>query len=508
VTELRALLLGFAAAARNLLPILLVVALFQLVVMRAVPVGVFAVLAGLALVALGIALFLRGLELAVFPLGTALSGEFIGKGSLPWLLAFGFWLGFGSVIAEPALIAVALKAETVSNGEVQGWLLRAVVAVSVGAVIAIGILRAILNHPLHWYLVGGYLLLLPITYLTPAEVTGLAYDAGAVSANIVTVPLITALGLGLMRSLRGRRMLADGFGLIALAVLAPRIAVQLYGIVVLLLSPDALSGYTPVAAAGTALDQAAVPVPLLAKLAADLAGILQNLVPIVLVVLVFQLLVIRRRLPHPRRLLAGVVCLLFGLFFFTEGLHLGLFPVGQKMAAGLAEHGTALYLYIFAFLLGFAATLVEPALIAVVQRAEPMDPGRLPAARVRFIVATGVGLGLVVGAVRLTAGWPLEHVLSGTVLLLVALVLVAPRDLVGFCTDLGGIATSDVTVPVITALGVGLAAALGSSNVLLDGFGLVALASLYPIILMLGYSLAWSWTLRNVSSRARTGRRS
>lgn len=492
MTELRALLLAFAATARNLLPILFVVALFQLVVMRALPTGMAAVLAGLALVALGIALFLRGLELAVFPLGTVLSSEFIGKGSLPWLLVFGFSLGFGSVIAEPALIAVSLKAETVSDGQVQGWLLRGVVAASVGIVIAIGILRALLNHPLHWYLVGGYVLLIPITYLTPAEITGLAYDAGAVSANIVTVPLITALGLGLMGSLRGRRMLADGFGLIALAVLAPRIAVQLFGIVVLLLSPDALSGYVPAMTADSALyGHGSAPGSLFAKLAGDLAGILQSLAPIVLVVLVFQLLVIRLPLPHPRRVFVGFAFLLLGLFFFTEGLYLGLFPVGEQMAAGLKEHGSALHLYVFAFLLGFAATLVEPALLAVAQRAEPMDPGRLPAGRVRFIVATGVGLGLVVGAVRLTAGWPLEHVLTVTVLLLVALLLIAPRDLIGFASDLGGIATSDVTVPVITALGVGLAAALGSTNVLLDGFGLVALASLYPIILMLAYAVAW-----------------
>jgi hypothetical protein len=488
--ELRALLLGFTGAARNLLPILFVVALFQLVVLQAVPTGVVAVLAGLALVALGIALFLRGLELAVFPLGTALSGEFVGKGSLPWLLVFGFWLGFGTVIAEPALIAVALKAEAVSNGHVQAWLLRGVVAASVGAVIALGIFRAILNHPLHWYLIGGYLLLLPITYLTPAEITGLAYDAGAVSANIVTVPLITALGLGLMRSLRGRRMLADGFGLIALAVLAPRIAVQLYGVVVVLFSPDALSAYGP--AAGAALESAAAPGSMPARLAADLAGILQNVVPIMLVVLAFQLLVIRRPLPHPRRVSAGVALLLFGLFAFTEGLYLGLFPVGQHMAAGLATHGTALHVCMFAFLLGFAATLVEPALIAVAQRAEPLDPGRLPATRVRVMVATGVGLGLVVGAVRIMAGWSLEHVLSITVLLLVALTLAAPKGLVAFAFDLGGIATSDVTVPVITALGVGLATALGSSNVLLDGFGLVALASLYPIVVLLLYGLAWS----------------
>jgi hypothetical protein len=382
------------------------------------------------------------------------------------------------VIAEPALIAVALKAELVSNGQVQAWLLRGVAAVSVGMAIALGVLRAILNHPLHWYLLGGYLLLLPVTYLTPAEVTGLAYDAGAVSANIVTVPLITALGLGLMRSLRGHRMLADGFGLVALAVLAPRLAVQLYGILVVGISPDALAGYAAETPVSAGAEHARVRVALATQLATDLVAILKSVAPIVVVVLVFQLGVIRRPLPQLPRIVAGVALLLLGLFAFTEGLYLGLFPVGQHMASGLAGEASVLALCVFTFLLGFAATLVEPALIAVTQRAEPLDPQRLPRTRVRYVLAAGVGLGLVVGALRILLGWPLEHVLAGTILLLVTLTLAAPRDITGLSFDLGGIATSDVTVPVITALGIGLAVALGSDNILLDGFGLVALASL------------------------------
>jgi hypothetical protein len=500
--ELRALLQGFLGAARNLLPIILVVALFQVLVLRSAPEGLGLLLAGLVLVALGIGLFLRGLELAVFPLGTTLSNEFVAKGSLRWLLAFGFCLGFATVIAEPALIAVALKAEIVSEGQVQALLLRGVVASSVGAAIALGILRAVLNQPLHWYLLGGYLLLLPITYLTPAEITGLAYDAGAVSANIVTVPLITALGLGLMRSLRGHHMLADGFGLVALAVLAPRIAVQVYGILVVGAGPEALQGYADAATGpgGAPIDTAQVPV--LEKILGDLVEVLKNVVPIVVVVLAFQLLVIRRALAHGRKIMMGFGLLLAGLFAFTEGLHLGLFPIGQNMAAGLSSPGASLFLYPFVFLLGCAATLVEPALIAVARHAESLDRFRLPSGRIRVLVAGGVGLGLVVGALRITAGWPLEHVLSLTVLLIAGLTLIAPRDLAGFAFDLGGIATSDVTVPVITALGVGLAVALGSSNVLLDGFGLVALASLYPIVVMLVYGTVMAALERRLARSA------
>jgi len=138
-----------------------------------------------------------------------------------------------------------------------------------------------------------------------------------------------------------------------------------------------------------------------------------------------------------------------------------------------------------------AGLVLVPAGIAVAQRAGAVDPVRLRPTLIRNLVALGVGLGLIVGAVRITAGWPLEHVLTVTVFLLVGLTLIAPKELVGFSFDFGGIATSDVTVPVITALGVGLAVALGSQDVLLHGFGLVALASLYPIAVMLLHA-AWT----------------
>jgi hypothetical protein len=488
VNELYALIHGFLKAGRNLLPVIAVVALFQVLVLREVPAGVVPVLAGLALVAAGIGLFLRGLELSVFPIGRNLSNAFTAKGSLGWLLAFGFCLGFAAVIAEPALIAVANKAQAVSDGLIQAWTLRMVAASSVGAVIALGLLRAVLNQPVHWYLLGGYLLLVLITYLTPAEVTGLAYDAGAVSANIVTVPLVTALGVGLTASLRGRSVLADGFGLVALAVLAPRIAVQIYGIVVYATEPSALASYAAAEAMPELPPDSRAGSGILPRLLPDVLRVLGNLLPIAAVVLVFQYFVIRRPLLHTHRLAGGFVLLVIGLFAFAEGLQLGLFPIGRHLAVGLAAAGSATYLYLFFFLLGFAATMVEPALIAVAQRAGTLDPRRLRPFLIRGLVAGGVGLGLCIGALRLVAGWPLDHLLVLTVFGLVLLSLVAPRDLAGYAFDLGGIATSDVTVPVIAALGVGLAVALGSEDVLLDGFGLVALASLYPIAVILIYA--------------------
>src|SRR5690606_33795722 len=145
---------------------------------------------------------------------------------------FGFCLGFSAVIAEPALIAVAEQAETLSEGRIDPFLLRVLVATSVGAVTALGVFRIIFGLPLHWMMISGYLLVVIVTFFAPEEIVGLAYDSGGVTTNIVTVPLIAALGLGLAGSIRGRNPLIDGFGLVALAVMVPMITVQLYGAVV------------------------------------------------------------------------------------------------------------------------------------------------------------------------------------------------------------------------------------------------------------------------------------
>lgn len=477
------LLAGLADSFRNLLPVIAVAGLFQWLVMGELPDGIGTLLVGLVLVAVGIALFLRGLELSVFPIGRNLADAFARKGALSWLLIFGFCLGFAAVIAEPSLNAVAQQAERVSDGRIDAWLLRILAASSVGLVLALGILRALLNHPVLWYLVGGYLLLVAVTYITPPEITGLAFDAGAVSANMVTVPLITTLGMGLMAAVRGHNVLETGFGLVALAVLAPRLTVQLYGIVVYLVEPGALAGYeapqgAPAAAPG-----------MVAAFIARLLAVIVNLLPILVVILVFQFLVIRRRLRHVHRLAVGFVLLMLGLFAFTEGLRIGLFPIGEQMAAGLGRGDAGLQLFLFVFLLGFAATLVEPALIAVARQGADQDPRRLNALVIRVLVAAGIGVGLLLGALRLAYGWPMEHLFAATLVLLMILGLCAPRELTGFAFDLGGIATSDVTVPVIAALGVGLAVAAGSSDVMLDGFGLVGLASLYAIVTVLLYAI-------------------
>ncbi len=231
------------AAVGDLAPIVAVIAFFQIVVLQQPFPNLVEVLGGLLCVVIGLALFVEGLESGLFPLGEAVAHAFARKGSLVALLGFAFCLGFGTTVAEPALIAVAGEAGAVAAqaGAIAdtdaarasyAFNLRMVVALSVGAAIVLGVWRILKGWPVHWLIMGGYALVTVMTAFAPPEIVGVAYDSGGVTTSTITVPLVTALGVGLAASIRGRNPLVDGFGLIAFASLTPMVFVLFYGIVV------------------------------------------------------------------------------------------------------------------------------------------------------------------------------------------------------------------------------------------------------------------------------------
>lgn len=476
----------------NLLPIVLVVGIFQLLIIREVPDNLGTMLVGLGIVVFGVAIFLQGLDLGIFPVGKGLSNAFARRGSLPLLMAFGFSLGFAAVVAEPALIAVAEQAQLISAGRIDALTLRLLVAFSVGAVVALGVLRTLLGHPLHWYMISGYLLVVSVTFFAPEEIVGLAYDSGGVTTNIVTVPLIAALGVGLAASIKGRNPLAHGFGLVALAVMVPMIAVQLYGIVVYTLLPAPLE--TAEVARNLAQDLSSRTAGRQALIMlVDLVSMLRDVLPIILVIVFFQYAVIRKPIPYVRRVVLGFAMVILGLYAFVIGLKLGLFPVGRSMAEQLIGLDTLLWVYLFAFAIGFATTMAEPALIAIGAQAEEAAHGKLDARHIRLLVALGVAIGISIGVHRIIVGDSIHFYIMGGYALVIALTFIAPRFIVPLAYDLGGVTTSEVTVPLVTALGIGLATHIEGRSVLIDGFGLIAFASIFPIITVMLYAIVMQW---------------
>jgi uncharacterized membrane protein (DUF2068 family) len=225
---------------QDLLPIILVIGFFQFVVLRQPVPQLGQILAGGCMVLVGLSLFVHGLQMALFPLGEEMAYSFVKKGSLWLLLLFAFTLGFGTTVAEPALIAIAeeaakiaAKGGVIENAEparsAYATGLRLVVALAVGVALLIGVIRILKGWPVHYLIIGGYLGVVVMTTFAPPEIIGIAYDSGGVTTSTVTVPLVAALGIGLASSIRGRDPLIDGFGLIAFASLTPIIFVMGYG---------------------------------------------------------------------------------------------------------------------------------------------------------------------------------------------------------------------------------------------------------------------------------------
>jgi hypothetical protein len=221
----------------DILPIAIIIAFFQLIVLRRPLNNVGQLMWGFGFVVVGLTLFLMGLELALFPLGEEMANQLTTgineKSAEPWYTfywtyLFAFAIGMSTTIAEPALIAVAMKADEVSGGTIQAWWLRMAVALGVGIGVALGTFRIVIGVPLPYFILTGYAVVVIQTWFAPKQIIPLAYDSGGVTTSTVTVPLVAALGLGLASRIPGRDPIVDGFGLIAFASLFPMMTVMGY----------------------------------------------------------------------------------------------------------------------------------------------------------------------------------------------------------------------------------------------------------------------------------------
>jgi hypothetical protein len=240
----------------------------------------------------------------------------------------------------------------------------------------------------------------------------------------------------------------------------------------------------------------------------------RDMLPIAGIIVGFQLLVIRKPIVHPKKTFMGLFFVTLGIALFLEGLEMALFPLGKLMASQLttpeflnidpklpsAPWQAYKWIYIFAASIGFATTFAEPSLLAVALKAQEISGGTIQALGLRIAVSIGVSFGIALGAFRIVTGTELYfYIISGYVMVLIQ-TLFAPKLIIGLAYDSGGVTTSTVTVPLVTALGLGLAQAVPGRNPLVDGFGLIAFASLFPIITVLGYAQIANWLNKHTLS--------
>ncbi len=470
---------------RDLLPIILVIMFFQLAIIQTVPSNWLSTAIGLAIVGVGLAVFLLGLEVGVFPVGEGLASEFAHKGSTFWILLFGFMIGFGTTIAEPALIVIADKAASISSGRIDATILRTVVAFSVGFAIVLGVWRIIKGHPIQYYIITGYLLVVSATAFAPKEIVGLAYDLGGVTTSTVTVPLVAALGIGLASTIKGRNPVLDGFGLIAFASLTPMIFVQFYGIAVYhLIDPN--SSFLPPAI--EEIQNVKMHFDILSILQ-GLAGVITDVLPILGVILFFQYIILKKPIDNLKNVIIGFGLVILGLDAFIVGLEMGLFSVGETMAYELTRYDSDFIIYSFGFLIGFSTTMAEPALTAIARKAKEISDEKINDFVLRLFVALGVAIGISLGAYRIVVGGEIVYYIMAGYMFVIVLTFLAPKYIIPIAYDSGGVTTSTVTVPLVAALGLGLATNIPGRDPLIDGFGLIAFASLFPMITVMLYGI-------------------
>lgn len=469
---------------RDLVPIIVVILFFQLAIIQAVPEGWVGTAIGLGIVGVGLAIFLQGLEIGVFPVGEGLARDFAKQGSMIWVLFFGFLIGFGTTIAEPALAVIADKAASISSGRIDATILRLVVALSVGFAIFLGVFRIYKGHPIHFYIIAGYIAVVGVTFFAPQEIIGLAYDLGGVTTSTVTVPLVAALGIGLASNIKGRNPVIDGFGLIAFASLTPMIFVQIYGIAVYSLV-DA-SEVTDI------LIKADASVPVTFSISAIISGIssvFKDVAPILFIILFFQYGVIKKRIEKIKTVFLGFFLVIIGLYAFILGLEMGLFSLGETMAYQLTKSDSMNMIYAFAFAIGFSTTMAEPALMAIAKKAREISDGKINDFALRLFVAAGVAIGIALGAFRIVDGGHIHYYIIFGYIIVIILTFIAPKYIIPIAYDSGGVTTSTVTVPLVAALGIGLATNIEGRSPLVDGFGLIAFASLFPMITVMLYGV-------------------
>ena len=351
--SIKSFLLLLKESFRDLLPIILVILFFQLAIIQTIPAGWMATSIGLAIVGVGLAVFLLGLEVAIFPVGENLASDFAHKGSTFWILIFAFLIGFGTTIAEPALYVIAQKAAAISSGRIDADVLRGVVAFSVGFAIVLGAWRIITGHPIQYYIIAGYILVVATTAFAPQEIVGLAYDLGGVTTSTVTVPLVAALGIGLASTIKGRNPVLDGFGLIAFASLTPMIFVQVYGIVVYQLIDVAAVTVEVIAApeAKAVVDHS------LYGMFMGLVGVVKDVVPILAIIAFFQYVVLKKPIEDLKNVIIGFGLVIIGLYAFILGLEMGLFSLGETMAYQLTRDDSHFIIYAFGFAIGLERLL-------------------------------------------------------------------------------------------------------------------------------------------------------
>ncbi len=434
-------------------------------------------LLGALFIVVGLAIFLLGTDIGISPIGTNL-GKGIAKSNKVWIVAIaGVVLGFFISIAEPDLHILANQIADVTGGAIPNMSILIYVSIGIAVMMTIGLLRIVFNIPLYKLLTGIYTVIFLLALFTSNEFLAIAFDASGATTGALTVPFMLALALGVSNLKKnGKASEKDSFGLVAISSSGAIIAVMLMNIFG---KQDELSGSLAVDLTGTE----SVIAPFIHHFPIIMKEILIALVPIVSIFLLYQFFFLKLSKKKLAKIMKGVLYVFIGLVIFLVGVNAGFMEVGSVVGYTVAALDSSIFVLIVAFVLGIVTILAEPAVYVLTHQIEDVTNGYVTRKVVLTALSIGVGLAVLLSMIRiLVPGLQLWHFILPGYILAIGLMYVTPKMFVGMAFDAGGVASGPMTATFILAFVQGAAESIEGADVLLDGFGMIAMVAMMPII--------------------------
>lgn len=449
-------------------------------------------LIGSLLVILGLTIFLLGVDIGITPLGS-LTGLALAKTNKLWIvLIAGLILGFFISIAEPGLMVLAGQVDLVTAGQISGWSILLVVSIGLAIMLALGFLRIFYNVPLYQVLFVLYLLIFGLAIFVSREFLAISFDASGSTTGILAVPFILSLSVGISKlkkdSVASEK---DSFGLVAIASTGAIISVMLLNV---------LSEQTEFAGGGDSDILRILPIGEI--LWTYLQESLMAVVPLLIILIVLQKLSFKLKKRELRKLLTGFFFAFVGLYIFLVGVNAGFMNVGASIGNHLALLDNKTYIIGISFILGIVTILAEPAVYVLTHQIEDVTSGYVKRKAVLAPLAIGVGVAVALSVIRiLVPAVQLWHYLLPGYILCVGLMFVVPKLFVGIAFDAGGVATGPMTATFILAFIQGAAQAFEGADLVVDGFGMIAMVAMMPIITLEGLGMIFEMKSKGVEKQ-------
>lgn len=432
---------------------------------------------GSMFVVLGLTIFLFGIDMGIAPLGD-LTGESLAKSNKLWIvLTSGLILGFFISVAEPGLMVLANQVDMVTAGSIESIKILFVASFGLAIMLALGFLRVFYNLPLYKILLGLYLIIFVGALFTSREFLAIAFDASGSTTGILAVPFILSLSVGLSKMKRDSKASEkDSFGLVAIASTGAILSVLLL---------DILSESTGFSAtlSLTTNDTDSIIMPFITGIPGNMKDSFLAILPLVTILLILQKAVFKLNKRALRKVVTGFIFALIGLFIFLWGVNTGFMDIGSSLGKSLVLMENKMFIVIIGFILGAVTILAEPAVYVLTQQIEDVTSGYVNRKAVLFPLAIGVGLAVALSVVRvITPSLQLWHYLLPGYLVSLGLMFIIPKLFIGIAFDAGGVATGPVTATFILAFIQGAAHAFEGADLMADGFGMIAMVAMMPIV--------------------------